>query len=168
MPAGPSVRRSGGMPRRATPGIQPASPTQLNCVLGSQPLLRVLSPGGGSPSPWTIATSSDTVICEMRSRMFCVLNVPEPYAGGDGDTSARAADPPTASARAPAARPAANQDRCMDELPSCCPETERELAFRGGFCQGRVIKAARLLMQWSESAEIDAALGQPGADRRRR
>ncbi len=65
------------MPSRASPGIQPASPTQLRSVFGLHSPEFGLSPAGGSPSPCTIATSSGTVIWEMRSRMFCVVNVPD-------------------------------------------------------------------------------------------
>jgi hypothetical protein len=49
MPAGPSVIRSGGMPSRATPGIQPASPTQPTAEAAQLAFAAALF--GGSPSP---------------------------------------------------------------------------------------------------------------------
>ena len=66
--------RSGGMPMRATPGIQPASPTHPTAEAAQ--LAFAASLAGGSPSPWTMPTSSAGDICETSARSCASLSVP--------------------------------------------------------------------------------------------
>ena len=81
------------MPRRLTPGTQPASPTQPTAEAAQSACAAALF--GGSPSPWTIPISSVADICEIRSRRFCGVSVPVPQPAAEAG-AARASGSSTA------------------------------------------------------------------------
>ena len=65
------------MPNRATPGIQPASPTQPTAEAVQLAMAAALF--GGSPSPCTMPISSESVIWPTRESISLSVRVPCPH-----------------------------------------------------------------------------------------